>query len=116
MRGFVKRVTDKISKLTPEQIQRLFDVLNDEAELLDAVFESLSTGLIVCDSHWQPVMVNKTAQLYIPLRLQCPSSVPVWARILPFQVPGAQCVLYTLRFFPWCVPKRLPATLFKSTI
>lgn len=81
MRGFVKRVTDKISKLTPEQIQRLFDVLNDEAELLDAVFESLSTGLIVCDSHWQPVMVNKTAQLYIPLRMQCPSSVPVWEHI-----------------------------------
>ena len=81
MRGFVKRLTDKISKLTPEQIQRLFDVLNDEAELLDAVFESLSTGLIVCNPQWQPVMVNKTARRSIPLHIQYASSACVWEHI-----------------------------------
>ena len=51
MRNFVKRVTSKVSKLTPDQIQQLLDSLNEESEVLDAVFESLSVGLIICDSH-----------------------------------------------------------------
>ncbi|MGI5172178.1 PAS domain S-box protein [Treponema sp. OMZ 840] len=78
MRDFVKRVTGKISKLTPDQIQRLFDVLNDEAELLDAVFESLSTGLIICDSQWHPILINKTALRHIPLNTQGAVNACVW--------------------------------------
>ena len=58
MRDFVKRVTSKVSKLTPDQIQQLLDSLNEESEVLDAVFESLSVGLIICDSKWQPLLIK----------------------------------------------------------
>lgn len=34
MRGFVKRVTNKVSKLTPDQIQRLLNSINDKGEQL----------------------------------------------------------------------------------
>ena len=78
MRNFVKRVTSKVSKLTPDQIQQLLDSLNEESEVLDAVFESLSVGLIICDSHWQPVLINKMAFSCIPLAVQNPAGKLVW--------------------------------------
>ncbi|MFC2289394.1 MAG: nitrogen regulation protein NR(II) [Treponema lecithinolyticum] len=78
MRGFVKRVTNKVSKLTPDQIQRLLNSINDENEALDAVLESLSTGLLICNSRWQPILVNKAAIRYIPLCTQCPACDFVW--------------------------------------
>lgn len=78
MRDFVKRVTSKVSKLTPDQIQQLLDSLNEESEVLDAVFESLSVGLIICDSHWQPLLINKMAFSCIPLAAQNPAGTLVW--------------------------------------
>ena len=59
MRNFVKRVTSKVSKLTPDQIQQLLDSLNEESEVLDAVFESLTRSEErrvgkECRSRWSP--------------------------------------------------------------
>jgi len=78
MRDFVKRVTSKVSKLTPDQIQQLLDSLNEESEVLDAVFESLSVGLIICDSKWHPLLINKMAFSCIPLAVQNPAGTLVW--------------------------------------
>ncbi|MBP7479980.1 MAG: GHKL domain-containing protein [Spirochaetaceae bacterium] len=70
MRGFVRRVSQKISKLSPEQVEQLIDIINSENETLDAVIESLSTGLLICDVNWCLLQANKAAERYIPLKIR----------------------------------------------
>ena len=53
MTNFEKRVSGKISKLNDEQIEQLFEVLNDGKEIVEAVINSLHTGLIVCDKEFR---------------------------------------------------------------
>ncbi|HZK19742.1 MAG TPA: ATP-binding protein [Treponemataceae bacterium] len=68
MRKFVKRASAKISKLAPDQIERLFDSISIENEAMDAVIESLGTGLIVCNLDWHLIMANKAVERIIPLK------------------------------------------------
>ncbi len=70
MRGFVRRVSQKISKLSPDQVEQLIDIINRENETLDAVIESLSTGLLICDVNWCLLQANKAAERYIPLKIR----------------------------------------------
>lgn len=66
MTSFSRRALDKLSKMSGEQIQRLFNRLCDEESALDAVLESLSTGIMVCSIEGRLIMHNKTAERYIP--------------------------------------------------
>lgn len=70
MRGFVRRVSQKISKLSSDQVEQLIDIINNENETLDAVIESLSTGLLICDVKWCLLQANKAAERYIPLKIR----------------------------------------------
>ena len=89
MRRFVKRATAKISKLTLSQIETLFDSISIENEAMDAVIESLGTGLMVCNLQWQLFMSNKAAERMIPLKQRLSehrygetiSEGPVWSII-----------------------------------
>ncbi len=69
MRDFFKRATSKISKLTPEQLEVLIDTMTEENETLQAVLQSLHTGLIVCNSDWLIESKNKAVSRYIPMSL-----------------------------------------------
>ena len=46
MRGFVRRVSQKISKLSPEQVEQLIDIINSENETLDAVINRSAPGFL----------------------------------------------------------------------
>ncbi len=70
MRGFVRRVSQKISKLSSDQVEQLIDIINNENETLDAVIESLSTGLLICDVNWCLLQANKAAERYLPLKIR----------------------------------------------
>lgn len=66
MTGFSRRAVEKLSKLSAEQIQLLLNRLCDEEAALDAVLESLATGIIVCSVNGHLLMLNKAAERYIP--------------------------------------------------
>ncbi|OJF77654.1 MAG: two-component sensor histidine kinase [Treponema sp. CETP13] len=86
MKNFVKRATAKVSKLAPDQVEKLFDSITIENEAMDAVIESLGTGLMVCNLDWQLIMSNKALERMIPLKqryseyryAESVSPYPVW--------------------------------------
>ncbi|MBQ6781718.1 MAG: PAS domain S-box protein [Treponema sp.] len=69
MQTFSKRVSQKIEKLSPAQIQSLVKDLSEGNELFSAIFQSLSVGLIIVNKDWQLVEINKAAERYIPFSL-----------------------------------------------
>ena len=85
MTGLVKRVSRKISKLSDEQVEQLFDALTEENEVLDSIFESLSTGLIICDEDYRIMQSNKAAERFIPFTVRPSdiriSEIPVWEAV-----------------------------------
>ena len=68
MKDFVKKATQKIDKLSSEQLEKLIDLLNEENDVLSSVIESLSTGLIIVNKNWEILQSNKAADRYLPLK------------------------------------------------
>ncbi len=85
MREFLKRVSGKISKLTPEQVETLIDSLTEENEALNAVLDSVHTGLLICNEQWHLESKNKAASRYIPMS-HFNRQTPVWEQIKNMQV------------------------------
>ncbi len=69
MQTFSKRVSQKIDKLSPAQIQALVKDLTEGSELFSSIFQSLSVGLIIVDKDWLLVEINKAAERYIPFSM-----------------------------------------------
>ncbi|MCI1208684.1 MAG: ATP-binding protein [Treponema sp.] len=82
MRGFVKRVSRKVSKLPDEQVEQLLNAISDENEMLDSIMESLANGLVIVDKDWYLLQSNKAAERFLPFkfRLDDPKieNIPVW--------------------------------------
>ncbi len=90
MTGFEKRISGKLSKLNDEQVEQVFDTLNEGREMVKAVLDSLLTGLIVCDNAFRIIVINKSASKYIPFtttatRLHS-TKIPVWNLVLDCDV------------------------------
>ena len=69
MQTFSKRVSQKIEKLSPAQIQTLVKDLTEGSELFSSIFQSLSVGLIIVDKDWMLVEINKAAERYLPFSM-----------------------------------------------
>ena len=67
MKALVKRISNKISKLSPDQVQNVFTQLVEENDSLLSVIESLSTGLVICDKNWKLLQSNKAGERFLPL-------------------------------------------------
>ncbi|MGL4364570.1 MAG: two-component system sensor histidine kinase NtrB [Bacteroidales bacterium] len=78
MRKLVRRLSTKVSKLSNEQVERLFNSLTNENETFDAVIESLSVGLIVCDKNWRLIFSNRVAERFIPLSHYTFERLAIW--------------------------------------
>lgn len=85
MRGFVKRVSQKMSKLSNIQVEQFLTAITEENEMLDSIFESLSTGLIIVDEKWFILQNNKAAERYIPFKIRPDDTkaeaVPLWETV-----------------------------------
>jgi PAS domain S-box-containing protein len=77
VKDFVKKISQKISKLTPEQVESLFDVLVQENEELDAIIESVSIGLLSVNKEWILMQSNKAAERLISMKTPY-AEQPVW--------------------------------------
>ena len=66
MRSYVKRVKQKVEKLSKEQILSLLEDISDENESLYSVLESLSTGLLIINDDFHLVRYNQIAESWLP--------------------------------------------------
>ena len=80
-----KRVSGKISKLSSEQVEQLFDALIEETEVIDAAMNSLKTAFMVCDENFLVFKVNKAAERMLSFSQRLADirshEVPVWELI-----------------------------------
>lgn len=81
MREFIRRALQKTSRMNSEQMQSLLSLVTEEYELLDAVLDSLSTGVIVCDSFHIMVQSNKAAARILPMDTYESQERAVWTTI-----------------------------------
>ncbi len=82
MREFIKRALQKTSRMNPEQVQNLLSLVTEEYETLDAVLDSIGTGVIVCDSSHFILQTNKAAIRILPMEFHDLQEKPVWSCIL----------------------------------
>jgi two-component system, sporulation sensor kinase E len=78
LREFIRRALQKTSRMNAEQIQSLLSLVTEEYELLDAVLDSLGTGILICDSFHFIVQNNKAATRILPLEFHDMQDKPVW--------------------------------------
>lgn len=62
MSDFLKKASSKISKLSPEQIERLLDEAASKNSVFNSIIESLSIGLVIVDIDCCVLKINKAAQ------------------------------------------------------
>jgi len=79
MREFIRRALQKTSRMNSEQLQSLLSLITEEYELLDAVLDSLGTGILICDSFHILVQHNKAAARILPFEFHDVQERPVWA-------------------------------------
>lgn len=85
MKDFVRRISQKISKLSSEQLERIIDDLSAENNSFDSILESLSTGLLIVDSDWKLLQHNKASERLLPfsvsLKENRAENMPLWLLI-----------------------------------
>lgn len=75
MSKFGKRLSLKLQKLGRDQLEQLLNAKIIETDFFNSVFESLATGLIICDSEFHLMMANKSAERYIPFSTSLSESI-----------------------------------------
>jgi two-component system, sporulation sensor kinase E len=82
MSEYFRRVSEKISKLSDAQVKEFLDAVAGKNDMLNSIFESLSTGLIIVDEKWKLVFTNKAAERYLPFSIRPDESkvenIPLW--------------------------------------
>ncbi len=82
MSEFVRKVSQKLSKLSAEQLERFFESMHNENKTLSSTLESLSTGLVIVDGDFCYMKSNKAAERLIPFKKRLSSDkvgeVPLW--------------------------------------
>ena len=82
MRGYVKRVSQKAAKLSPDQLVSLLDDIVEENENLYSILESISVGLLIVDNNFYLMQSNKIVEstLQFSVFLDDPKAAqyPIW--------------------------------------
>lgn len=81
MREFIRRALLKTSRMNSEQMQSLLALVTEEYEILDSVLDSVTTGIIICDSFHIMIQTNKAAPRILPMEMHDMQDRPVWAFI-----------------------------------
>ena len=78
MRDFFNRALKKINKLTGEQVQDLLLSALEELSRLETMLDSITQGILVCDTNHHLLIANKYAGRLLPLTYTEPGIEPVW--------------------------------------
>lgn len=68
MNDFVKKVSSKITKLSKEQLERFIEDMSAQNDAINAIMDSLQTGLLIVDQQWNLLKANKAVDHLIPLK------------------------------------------------
>ncbi|MDR2159469.1 MAG: PAS domain S-box protein [Treponema sp.] len=78
MRDFFNRALKKINKLTGEQVQDLLLSAVEEVSRLETVLDSITQGILVCDTNHNLLIANKYAGRLLPLTYTDLGIEPIW--------------------------------------
>ena len=67
MKRFYERAADRISKIDPDQLRRVFQLLSSENDLLAMVLDSMARGIIVTGTTGNILLINRAAERLIRL-------------------------------------------------
>lgn len=70
MKDFAKRITTKLDKMSIQQIKQIFRDLTSQNEALTSIIESMGAGLVIVDTCWKIVMLNKAADRFLPFSVR----------------------------------------------
>jgi PAS domain S-box-containing protein len=79
MRQFIKRALQKVNKLTEEQIRNLLVSAAGEIDRLETALDSLTEGILVCDTENNLVLANKYAERFLPIAYYEQGNEPIWS-------------------------------------
>ena len=92
MRGYVKRVSQKLEKLSKEQVLNLLDDIFDENESLYSILESISAGLLVVDNNFILQQSNTIIESRLNFNIHTDDkqaiNVPVWNILADEEIAG----------------------------
>lgn len=82
MKEFSRRVSQKLDKLSPLQIQQIVEDCYEQTEMFDSIFQSLPSGLLIVDENFCLIKINKAAERFLPFKSNPEDSksenFPVW--------------------------------------
>jgi len=81
MTRFFKRAIEKVSRLDSEQSRILLNSVFQENERLDAVLDSMTDGIMVCDTSHNLVLFNKAAERLFAFPINESLEKPLWSTI-----------------------------------
>ena len=69
MKDFSRRVSQKIDKLSPAQIQSIVEDFYAQNEMFGSIFQSLPSGLLIVDEKFCLRKINKAAERFLPFKI-----------------------------------------------
>jgi PAS domain S-box-containing protein len=81
MREFIKRALQKLGKMTYEQIRNLLYSAAAEIDRLETVLDSITEGILVCDTDHNLALANKGALRMLPLSLDEQGRQRLWQAV-----------------------------------
>ena len=78
---FVERASEKIGKLSGEQLGRILSSVGEENELFEALIQSVPCGLVIADESWRAQKFNKAAKRLLPFSTRRTKDRPFWEAI-----------------------------------
>jgi PAS domain S-box-containing protein len=78
MREFIKRALQKLNKMTGEQIRDLLYSAATEIDRLETVLDSITEGILVCDTEHNLILANKYAKRMLPITAEEQGKTPLW--------------------------------------
>ena len=81
MRQIIPRALRKIAKLTPAQVEELFQSMAADIDRMETVLDSLAEGLLVCDGEHRLILANRYADRLLPLTGEGGETLRVWNMI-----------------------------------
>ncbi|MDR2029567.1 MAG: PAS domain-containing sensor histidine kinase [Treponema sp.] len=78
MSQFIKRALQKLNKMTTEQFRDLLVSASADIDRLETVLNSLTEGILVCDTGHYLVLANKYAERFLPIMYYEQGSEPIW--------------------------------------
>jgi PAS domain S-box-containing protein len=81
MREFIKRALQKLNKMTSEQMRDMLYSVAAEIDRLETVLDSITEGILVCDTDHNLTLANKYAKRMLSISVDEPGKQRLWQAV-----------------------------------